>query len=327
MPFHVFHINEVYSNADGTLQFIELVGDSNGQNFWAGHELVSSKPGQDSKEHEITENLPSPSTSGKAVLFATEGFAAATGVTPDYIIDDNFLFLEDGTLTFPGLFPDPNLSWDILPTSGTHSLNRSGSVVTYSPTNFAGDSLMFGTSVGNNMSGGAGKDNMSGRDGNDTMDGGVGNDTLDGGNGKDRLIGSDGTDRLIGGANIDNLNGGIGTDTLVWDLSDSKVDGGAGASDTLLVLTGNLNIPALPNGKLLGIERINMTGDTDNILTVNKREVLDLSAQSNTLTVLGDDGDTVDLVGAWVLHAPVVGFVVYKLDTAIIKIDTEITIV
>lgn len=42
MTFHVFHINEVYSNANGTVQFIEFAGDADDQDEWAGHTITSS---------------------------------------------------------------------------------------------------------------------------------------------------------------------------------------------------------------------------------------------------------------------------------------------
>ena len=35
MTFHLYRINELYSNADGSIQFIEMsVGNFNGQGFW-----------------------------------------------------------------------------------------------------------------------------------------------------------------------------------------------------------------------------------------------------------------------------------------------------
>ena len=42
MSFHIFHINEVYSSADGAVQFIEFVGDDDFQHLWAGHSITST---------------------------------------------------------------------------------------------------------------------------------------------------------------------------------------------------------------------------------------------------------------------------------------------
>ena len=38
MSFHLYRINEIYSDASGRLQFIELaVGNANGENQWSGN--------------------------------------------------------------------------------------------------------------------------------------------------------------------------------------------------------------------------------------------------------------------------------------------------
>lgn len=42
MSFHLFNINEVYSNADGTVQFIEFVSNDNFQDRWGG--ILLSRP-------------------------------------------------------------------------------------------------------------------------------------------------------------------------------------------------------------------------------------------------------------------------------------------
>ena len=37
MPFHAYKLNEIYSNADGMIQFIELINTGgNGESFWSG---------------------------------------------------------------------------------------------------------------------------------------------------------------------------------------------------------------------------------------------------------------------------------------------------
>ena len=44
MSFHLFRINELYSNLNGTIQFIELkVGNFNGESHWAGVAISSSR--------------------------------------------------------------------------------------------------------------------------------------------------------------------------------------------------------------------------------------------------------------------------------------------
>ena len=43
--FHLWAINEIYSNADGTVQFIELTALAGGQQFTSGHSLLASSGG------------------------------------------------------------------------------------------------------------------------------------------------------------------------------------------------------------------------------------------------------------------------------------------
>ena len=102
MTFHFFHINEVYSNSDGSVQFIEFVGDADAQHIWAGHSITSSN-GASTNTYPISTNLPSAATNGKSVLVATQGFANLGIVAPDYIIPNGFLFATNSTISFPGM--------------------------------------------------------------------------------------------------------------------------------------------------------------------------------------------------------------------------------
>ena len=90
--FHLFQIEQIYSNADGTVQFVvmhEFTG-TNGENLWAGQALTMSH-GSDTKSLVFPSNLPSSTTAGRRVLIATQGFAALGLVTPDYVIPNGFL--------------------------------------------------------------------------------------------------------------------------------------------------------------------------------------------------------------------------------------------
>ena len=148
--FHFWDITEVYSNADGTLQFIEWFTSSGGQHQLAGRVATS-----DSSTYTFPNNLPSSGTGGHHFLMATAGFAALPGAPPpDYIFPAGFIDTTGDTLrlrTSPG-----GAIWDTfsfgpgeLPTDGIHSLVcavHSGSacistdVEVNSPTNFAGQS-------------------------------------------------------------------------------------------------------------------------------------------------------------------------------------------
>src|SRR4051812_6441805 len=70
--FHLFRIEQMYSNADGTVQFIVLRESfgSNGEDLWAGQMLTSSGGGSN-KSITFQSNLPSSSTAGRRVLVAT----------------------------------------------------------------------------------------------------------------------------------------------------------------------------------------------------------------------------------------------------------------
>ena len=133
--FHLWSINEIYSNADGTVQFIELVDLSpfGGQQFVSGHAITASS-GVTTHTYNVMTNLPGDSL-GKRFLFGTAGFAAIANVQPDYIIPDNFLFPGGGTINWAGFDIWNHVA---LPTDPQLSLNRSGATLSNSPTNFAG---------------------------------------------------------------------------------------------------------------------------------------------------------------------------------------------
>jgi hypothetical protein len=134
--FHLFSIAEVYTNADGSVQYIELIGLANSQNLFAGHTLVNTSAAG-MKTFQFQTNLPNSNTGGARVLVGTPAMAALNVVAPDYAtLPANFLDPNGGTLTF-GEGAD---SWTYgpLPTNGNQSLDRTGVPTTNSPRNFAG---------------------------------------------------------------------------------------------------------------------------------------------------------------------------------------------
>jgi len=230
----------------------------------------------------------------------------------------------------PDIFMVSNPFWQVPPALR----DEVQSAVSYALPADIEDLLLIGTAdidgTGNELA-----NSITGNAGNNVLDGGGENDTLAGGGGNDNLIGGTGNDSLNGGAGKDKLKGldgadvlwgDDGKDTLFWDAADTLADGGAGSSDTLR-LGINLNVLQLASGVLLNIERVDMKGSGSDVLTVNKREVLDLSDQSNELTVLGDTGDRVDLRGAgWSLTSTSGGFDTWKNGMAIVKVDTEVAV-
>jgi len=141
--FHLWAMNELYSNADGTVQFVELTALEAGQQFIAGHSLKASSGGN-TNTFIFPSNLPGD-TAGKRMLVATQGFAALGIVTPDYVVPNNFFFRNGGTVNFA----DVDV-WNhpALPTNN-QSLDRSGASIPNSPTNFAGASGTIPVPVAN----------------------------------------------------------------------------------------------------------------------------------------------------------------------------------
>jgi hypothetical protein len=137
--FHFWHVKEVFSNADGTVQFIELFNSSVGEWQVASKVLRTNSDGV-IKNFTIPANLPSsPSTVNTHMLLATPLFSMQTGaVTPNYTLPDptvpaNGLFFNPDatsiTITFLGSGDFMTFPGASLPTDGYHSLtdlNASG---------------------------------------------------------------------------------------------------------------------------------------------------------------------------------------------------------
>jgi hypothetical protein len=132
--FHLMSMNELYSNADGSVQFLEMTALAPAQQFFGGHTLTVTQGGA-THTFTVPANLPGD-TSGRRVLFATQSFAALGIVTPDYIVPDHFFFAGNGTVTWAE--GADRWIYSSLPSDGQHSLNRNGSTAVNSPQNFSG---------------------------------------------------------------------------------------------------------------------------------------------------------------------------------------------
>jgi len=149
--FHTYVIDELYSNADGSVQFIvlhEALG-LDGQNLLRGRTLTSTHSGV-TQTYTFDRDLPggggpcgyfgecNPSpTANTRVLIATQGFAALGVVAPDYTIPNGFLSSAGGTVNYAGV---DIVNYAALPVDGVGALNRSGTVIPNVATNFAGAS-------------------------------------------------------------------------------------------------------------------------------------------------------------------------------------------
>ena len=154
--FHTYQIHQIFSNADGTIQFVvlhEAVGENN-EHFLAGHTLTSTQGGT-TKTYIFNKNLPGASmgyggtpmpTAFTYVLIATQGFAALGLVMPDYVIPNGFLPLTNGTINYAGV---DQVTYTALPTNGSSAINRSGTIVQNVAINFAGDAGSVAAAVVN----------------------------------------------------------------------------------------------------------------------------------------------------------------------------------
>lgn len=139
---HSWRFSEAFSNADGSLQFIEMVSTADGHNKITCCRIVAGNKitGVDTP-YSFPEDLPTTTTNGKTMLLATIGFEAAYGISPDYIIPNGFL------TTGPGdVFYNDTLSWDSLPNDGVNSLQKiNGQLVIQAatPKNFSGMEIVL----------------------------------------------------------------------------------------------------------------------------------------------------------------------------------------
>lgn len=145
--FHTYQIHQIFSNADGTIQFVVLheVAGERDEHFLEGHTLTSTQGGT-TQTYAFNKDLPGASMGGYGgsatstaftyVLIATPGFVQLGIVTPDYVIPNGFLPLTNGTVNYAGV---DQVSYMALPTDGTNAINRNGASVQNVAINFTGD--------------------------------------------------------------------------------------------------------------------------------------------------------------------------------------------
>jgi hypothetical protein len=136
--FHLFRIDQVYSNADGTVQYVAMreVTGSDGESFWQGNLLTTTGAAGGMQQFQFPSNLPSQSTASRSVLIATSGFAALGLVAPDYTVPDHFLPTAGGTLSYASGVDQ--IALPALPSDGATAIDRNGTHVPATPKNFAG---------------------------------------------------------------------------------------------------------------------------------------------------------------------------------------------
>jgi hypothetical protein len=119
--FHLWKVQEAFTNYDGSVQFVELTTQFAGQNFLAGHTLTATSDGT-AVVYTMPANI-SNSNAGATLLLATAGFGALMGgggvaVTPDY-----------PAVPLPNKFFDPNAASITLNFSNLDSITCAGSAI------------------------------------------------------------------------------------------------------------------------------------------------------------------------------------------------------
>jgi hypothetical protein len=137
---HTWDINEVFTNADGTIQFVEL-REANGTPNELGvpNQTLSSN----STSFTIGGGPLVAPTSNKFFLIATPAFAALPGApVPDAVIPPGsipFFSAASGDTISYGPYDSLSFGPGVAPTNGVDSLARNLTTGPNSPTNYAGD--------------------------------------------------------------------------------------------------------------------------------------------------------------------------------------------
>lgn len=219
---------------------------------------------------------------------------------------------------------------------------------------FAGNDLLIANDNGMWLSGAGGDDTLIGgggddrlhgaeymmysgdswpQPGNDWVRGGAGNDTIYGYTGDDTLHGGVGADFIEGGWGVDILEGGGGKDTLVWSPADTRIAGGTRV-DRLIAETGDLDLRNIENNVVVDIEIIDMREDNYSVygvdsrdkLTLTKSDLLAISSTTDTLKVLGERGDSVDIVGKFKDLGISGRFHHYKLGAGTLLVEGDVVV-
>ena len=154
---HQWRFNELYSNEDGTIQFIEMKECCG---FTAEWNLAPKWILAVNADHQYTFRSDlTGDTANRHLLLATAGFAALEGVpTPDAIIPDGFLPIGGDVLEYWMYGSIPKRLYGALPLDGFSALQIGGpgpdgqggteddvtTIDVNSPTNYAGESGSIG---------------------------------------------------------------------------------------------------------------------------------------------------------------------------------------
>ncbi len=132
---HLWRIAEIYSNADGTIQFIELreIGGSSDETRLEGRWFFT-----DNHYYVFPSDLVGD-TAYQSFLMGTETYAAQPGVpAPDYVVPDNFFDPQGDTMVW-FTYDTFDVVGGQVPVDGVYSLIRASlEQAVNTPVNFAG---------------------------------------------------------------------------------------------------------------------------------------------------------------------------------------------
>ena len=133
---HTWDVREVFSNADGSIQFVELFdAGAGGTEVGVGNGTLTSN----AETYGWANGPVAQPTNGKSYLIATQSFADLSGApAPDVILPlANIPFFNTAGDTV-GFSSGDSWAFGAVPTNGTDSLDRIAGVGANSPTNYAG---------------------------------------------------------------------------------------------------------------------------------------------------------------------------------------------
>ena len=150
-----------------------------------------------------------------------------------------------------------------------------------------------------------------------------------------RIAGQQGNDVIYGLGGADILRGGAGNDTIgISDLNFTLIDGGTGIDTLKFVGNGiHLDMTGYAGASLRSLEKIDLTGDGNNSITLNyietvylmERQLSSAYGTNVTLTIDGNAGDAVTLEGPWAMVGSDATYTTYALDGLYMRVDTDIT--
>ena len=86
-----------------------------------------------------------------------------------------------------------------------------------------------------------------------------------------------------------------------------------------------LDLTLLADSLITDVEVINITGSGNNVLKLGLADVLAISSSTDTLTIDGNVGDTVQLQGPW-NNAGGAGYISYVQGLATVLVDADIAV-